>query len=32
MTPDTTIYMIAGFVVILLGIIVRNRILDQKNK
>jgi uncharacterized membrane protein YbaN (DUF454 family) len=39
MTPDTTIYMIAGFVVILLGIIgyfvsllVCNRILDQKNK
>ncbi len=39
MTPDTTIYMIAGFAVILLGIIgyllsllVRNHIVDRKSK
>jgi hypothetical protein len=39
MTPDTTVFMIAGFAVILVGIlayllslIVRNRIVDKKIK
>lgn len=39
MTPNTTVFMIAGFAVLLVGIlayllslIVRNRIVDKKNK